>query len=100
MILSPLLFLIVVDWVGKTAYKDPKGIGWTLITCLEDLEFADDICTLSYRFQDAQYQTKSLQTAAKQTGLYINTQITKPIRLNTNQQYYFMINDSTVEDVQ
>ena len=25
-ILSALLFLVVVDWVGKTAYNDPKGI--------------------------------------------------------------------------
>ena len=23
---SPLLFLVVDDWVGKTAYNDPKGI--------------------------------------------------------------------------
>ncbi|CAG2252109.1 unnamed protein product [Mytilus edulis] len=99
-LLSPLLFLIVVDWVGKSAYKDPKGIGWTLTTRLEDLEFADDICALSHRFQDAQHQTKSLETVAKQTGLYINAQKTKSMRLNTNQQDCLKIDDSTVEDVQ
>ena len=37
---SPLLFLVVDDWVGKTAYNYPKGIRWTFKT--EDLEFADD----------------------------------------------------------
>jgi hypothetical protein len=43
-ILSPLLFLMVINWVSKTAYKEPKGIQWTLQTRLEDLDFADDIC--------------------------------------------------------
>ncbi|XP_063427533.1 uncharacterized protein LOC134711034 [Mytilus trossulus] len=97
-LLSHLLFL--VDWVGKSAYKDPKGIGWTLTTRLEDLEFADDICALSHRFQDAQHQTKSFETVAKQTGLYINAPKTKSMRLNTNQQDCLEIDDSTVEDVQ
>ena len=50
-ILSPLLFLVVVDWVGKTAFNDPKGIGRIFTTSLEDL-FADDICTLAHRLQD------------------------------------------------
>ena len=31
-IFSPLLFLVVVDWVGKTAFNDPKGIGRILTT--------------------------------------------------------------------
>jgi hypothetical protein len=38
-LLSPLLFLMVIDWVSKTAYKKPKGIQWTLQTRLEDLDF-------------------------------------------------------------
>ena len=37
-LLCHLLFLVVVDWVGKTANNDPKGTRWTLTTCLEDLE--------------------------------------------------------------
>ncbi|VDI76918.1 Hypothetical predicted protein [Mytilus galloprovincialis] len=90
----------MVDWVGKSAYKDPKGIGWTLTTRLADLEFAGDICALSHRFQDAQHQTKSLETVAKQTGLSINAQKTKSMRLNTNQQDCLKIDDSTVVDVQ
>ncbi|XP_063408979.1 uncharacterized protein LOC134692458 [Mytilus trossulus] len=42
----------------------------------------------------------SLETVAKQTGLNINAQKTKSMRLNTNQQDCLKIDDSTVEDVQ
>ena len=28
-LLDDLPSLVVVDWVGKTAYNDPKGIRWT-----------------------------------------------------------------------
>ena len=68
-ILSPLLFLMVIDWVSKTAYKEPKGIQLTLQTRLEDLDFTDDICMLSHRYQDMQHQATSLGEIAKQTVL-------------------------------
>ena len=42
------LFVILLDWISKTAFKDPKTIMWTLKSFLEDLEFADGICTLSH----------------------------------------------------
>jgi hypothetical protein len=29
----PPLFLMVIDWVRKTAYKEPKGIQWILRRC-------------------------------------------------------------------
>ena len=45
---SPLLFIILLDWISKTAFKDPKTIMWTLKSFLEDLEFADGICNLSH----------------------------------------------------
>jgi hypothetical protein len=78
-ILSPLLFVMVIEWVSKTAYKEPKGIQWTLQTRLEDLDFADDICMLSHRYQ------MQHQEIAKQTSLLINPQKTKTIRINTTQ---------------
>jgi hypothetical protein len=63
---------MVIDWVSKTAKKEPKGIQWTLQTRLEDLDFADDIHMLSHHYQDMQHQTTSLEEIAKQTGLLIN----------------------------
>jgi hypothetical protein len=50
-----LINLMVIDWVSKTAYKEPKGMQWILQTRLEDLDFADDICMLSHRYQDMQH---------------------------------------------
>ena len=77
---------MVIDWVGKTAYKEPKGIQWTLQTRLEDLDFAADICMLSHRYQDMQHQATSLEEIAKQTGFLINPQKTKTMRINTIKQ--------------
>ncbi|KAI8514548.1 hypothetical protein Bbelb_071390 [Branchiostoma belcheri] len=47
-ILSPILFLITIDWVMRETTSDrPRGIKWTLNTYLEDLDFADDLAVLS-----------------------------------------------------
>jgi hypothetical protein len=94
------LFLMVIDWVSKTAYKEPKGIQWTLQTRLEDLDFADDICMLSHRYQDMQHQATSLEEMAKQTGLLINPQKTKTMRINTTQTDKLTIRDTEVENVE
>ena len=51
---------MVIDWVSKTAYKEPNGIQWTLQTTLDNLDFADDTCMLSHRYQDIQHQATSL----------------------------------------
>ena len=99
-ILSPLLFLMVINWVSKTAYKEPKGIQWTLQTRLEDLDFADDICMLSHHsYQDMQHQATCLEEKAKQTGLLINPQKTKTMRINTTQTDK-LIRDTEVENVE
>ena len=77
---------MVIDWVGKTAYKEPKGIQWILQPRLEDLDFVADICMLSHRYPDMQHQATSLEEIAKQTGLLINPQKTKTMRINTIKQ--------------
>ena len=50
-LLSPLLFLVTLDWVCKTAFNIPRGIRWTMVKRLEDIDFADDICMISHRLQ-------------------------------------------------
>ena len=53
-ILSPFLFIMAVDWLMKTTTKGKRrGIRWTLTSCLEDLDFADDICLLSSSHKEA-----------------------------------------------
>jgi hypothetical protein len=67
---------------------------------LEDLDFADDICMLSHRYQDMQHQATSLEDRAKQTGLLINPQKTKTMRTNTTQTDQLTIRDAEVENVE
>ncbi len=43
-LLSPLLFLLVIDWIMKaTTEQGRNGIQWTLWKQLDDLDFADDV---------------------------------------------------------
>ena len=47
-LLSPLLFLIVIDWTMKRSIEHHRtGIQWNLFSQLEHLDFADDLALLS-----------------------------------------------------
>ena len=47
-LLSPLLFLIAIDWTMKRSTEHHRtGIQWNLFSQLEDLDFADDLALLS-----------------------------------------------------
>lgn len=46
-VLSPLLFLLVLDWVMRKVNTQSNGIQWTITARLDDIDFADDICLLT-----------------------------------------------------
>ena len=47
-IISPILFLIPVDWIMKNTITDKtRGIQWIMSLQLEDLDFADDVAMIS-----------------------------------------------------
>jgi hypothetical protein len=46
-ILSPTLFLILMDLVMKRASEGKTGIQWNVCKQLEDLEFADDMFNIT-----------------------------------------------------
>ena len=57
-IISPLLFLIVIDYVMRTATADkPRGLVWGLFHRLEDSDFADDLAHLTHTHNDIQEKT-------------------------------------------
>ena len=100
-LLSPLLFLIVLDWVTRQAYANSgKGIQWSLMKKLEDLDFADDLALLSHRLQDLQDKIDSLGEVAEQVGLKISREKTKVMRINTKQDTPIAIRGSQVEEVE
>jgi len=48
-LISPLLFLVVLDWVSKNTYEGKHlGVQWSLTHRLED--YADDLCSLTHDY--------------------------------------------------
>ena len=98
-LLSPVIFLLVIDWVLKKTMGEPRGLQWTFTKRLEDLDFADDICLMSHTLQHIQEKTDRLQQTAESTGLAINTCKTKSMRINAAQNRPVTIQNSQVEEV-
>ena len=51
-LISPLLFLVALDWVTRAAFDRKRGIQLTFMTFLEDLGFVSDLALLLHRIQD------------------------------------------------
>ena len=99
-LLSPLLFLLVLNWVTREAYADSgKGIQWTLTQKLEDLEFADDIALLSHRLQDTQEKVTALSETGKRVGLRINHQKTKILKINHKQDGDVKLENQNIDQI-
>ena len=84
-LLSPLLFLVALDWVMRTAFDRKRGIQWTFTTSLEDLDFANDLALLTHRIQDLRDKTRALEVQGMKVGLKINATKTKLIRIGTKR---------------
>ena len=57
-ILSPFLFLMVIDWVMMQTTQGIKNcIQWTILDQLDDLDFADDLALLSHTHRHMQDKT-------------------------------------------
>jgi hypothetical protein len=83
-ILSPILFLVSIDWVMRRTTEDmPRGIQWTMFSHLEDLDFADDIALLSAMRNHLQDKTSKMSKNGKAVGLNISIKKTHPMYINT-----------------
>ncbi|KAH9592960.1 hypothetical protein MS3_00004701 [Schistosoma haematobium] len=77
-LLSPFLFLLVVDWIMKTSTSEGKhGIQWTAQNQLDDLDFADDLALLSRTREQIQIKTANVAAASASVGLNIHKGKTK-----------------------
>ena len=77
-IISPPLFLIVIDYVMRLATADkPRGLVWGLFHRLEDSDFADDLALLAHTHSDIQEKTDRVASTAKKVGLKIHAAKTK-----------------------
>ena len=99
-LLSPLLFLLVLDEVLTNALDTKRrGIQWRLTETLEDLDYADDIALLSHRRCDMQSKLNDLVQESAKCGLKVNVSKTKDIRLKNESTEPFKICGETVETV-
>ena len=89
--LAPYLFIIVLDYALRTALDGKEDLGFTLkprrsrrhpAITITDLDYADDLATLSDCVADAQKLLTEIETAAAQVGLYINTKKTNCMSFN------------------
>lgn len=57
-----------LDWIIRTSTSGKNnGIKWTLLTKLNDLDFADDIALLSHNNGQMQYEKHHLATTSAET---------------------------------
>ena len=99
--LSPLLFLIAIDWTMKRSTEHHHtGIQWNLFSQLEDLDFADDLALLSETHKHMQQKTERLQEKSSQLGLKINVGKTKVMKVNSRSSESISLESGTVEEVQ
>ena len=83
-LLSPLLFLVAVDWVARQALGDnSSGIQFTLLQKLDDLDFADDLVLLSQKIAQMRQKLEALQEQAARFGLKVNASKTKEMRIRS-----------------
>ena len=87
-VMSGFLFILAVDWIMRqTVARNNTGIQWTFTEKLEDLDYADDIVTMSNSWTHAQQKVKRLSLHGKGIGLNINKGKTKTLRINANRDY-------------
>ena len=82
-LLSPLLFLLALDWITRESFNGSTGVQWTLTEKLEDLEFADDLCLVSQKISHMRQKVDNLRRNSAKLGLKINVEKTKEMRVKT-----------------
>ena len=86
-LLSPLLFLIVIDWILKQAVDNGNcGLEWLKGHKLADLDFADDIALFEETWRGMQQLTSKIEEVASKVGLYMNTGKTKLMKIGTFEE--------------
>lgn len=72
LILSPLLFLIVMDCIIRRTIYLRSGIMWDPLEKLEYLEFADDLCLLTENEAQLQLKINCLIRIATKAGFEVS----------------------------
>ena len=98
-LLSPFLFLLIIDWIMKQSDNQKTGIQWQITNKLEDLDFADDLALLSHTQAQMQEKTSKIAENSSKVGLHINVAKTKLMKLNTKSTRAVKIDEEPIEEV-
>ena len=77
----------------KATKEKRNGIQWTMLTQLDDLDFADDLALLPHSHRQMQDKTTELTLISAQVGLKINKRKTKILRTNTTCETPIMLEE-------
>ncbi|CAH8624379.1 unnamed protein product [Schistosoma haematobium] len=100
-LLSPFLFLLVVDWIMKTSTSEGKhGIQWTAQNQLDDFDFADHLALLSRTHEQMQMKTASVAAVSASVGLSIHKGKTKVLKFKAENSNPTTLDGETLEDVE
>ena len=100
-LLSPFLFLLVIDWIMKNSTSEGKyGIQWTSQNQLDDLDFADDLALLSHTHEQMQMKTANVAAASASIGLHIHKGKSKILKCNTENTNPITLDGETLEEVE
>ena len=81
-----------------TTEQGNTGIRWKMMRQLEDLDYFDDFAIIPSTWTQAQTKLERLGRKSEGTGLKININKTKMLRLNARRQDLIKINGTDVED--
>jgi hypothetical protein len=99
-LLSPLLFLVVLDKVLRDSLDGKaNGVRWKLTETLGDLVYADDICLISHSQAHTQSKLNNLCSELKKAGLEINFSKTEELRVNTQSQRSIVLPNKDIRRV-
>jgi hypothetical protein len=76
-----------------------NGIQWTLLTQLDDLDYAEDLAILSHNHRQMQDKTTHLATTSAGTGLKINLVKTELMKINTTLQSPITVGGEPIKEV-
>ncbi|VDP19962.1 unnamed protein product [Schistosoma margrebowiei] len=100
-LLSPFLFLLVVDWIMKTSTSEGEhGIQWTAQNQLDDLDIADHLDLPYYSHEQIQIKTVSVAGVSASVDLNIHKGKTKVFKYNTENSNPTAHDGETLEDVE
>ena len=99
-IISPLMFLLCIDWIMRLVTEEPRGIHWTFTSGLEDIDFADDIGLLSHTQQQMQEKTSKLKEEGGKISLRINRRKSKVMRMNNRNTNSISLDGEDLEEVE